>query len=409
LVEKRIGDLPRFDRGAALHFTNEPESSHDLEKMEKLKTECNKNNAASCDVFISALCWSKDIDDCKQDLSKNMVFLEKGCALGLGMACLDLAEALKASDSATAHASEIVSLQRKGEALLDQSCKEKKDGRACGLLGFHLWSNPTNSNGELVVSYFILGCEVGNSGACFNAASWFVLSGSAPKSGESVFKYTEKACFAADPVPDGCSMLGRLYESGKMPEMPEDIAYQVPISFSRAVQFYSRACKLKDGEGCAYLGRLYQDGRGVKQSWNKALSFYKAGCDFKSGWSCSNAAWLLSQPQVEKHLCFPGEAKNGECSLTNHNIKQSPDKAAEFYSRACQLKYADGCNMLGIYFNNGFGVTKSTELAKQYFQQSENLRKRKPAATNNSKSSEGSAPSLIKKTVSFFYRLINGD
>ncbi|MBM3192333.1 MAG: sel1 repeat family protein, partial [Chlamydiae bacterium] len=352
------------------------------------------------------LCWGKDDEDCKQNLAKNLFFLEKGCKLNIGRACLDLAETLKAMDSTSSHETQIVSLQKKGESLLDQSCKEKKDATACSELGLYYWGKSAAGTVQ-AISFYKLGCELGDGNACAVVA----FSSAVSKHELELFvEFSEKACWAKDPESISCRDLGVLHENGTINSLFTNASFKhrVPLSYPKALHFYSRACKLQDGDGCSYLGMLYQHGRGVNESWDKALSFYKAGCDFKSGWSCSNAAWLLSQPRVEKYLCIPEAAQKGECSLTNHTINQSPDKAAEFYSRACQLNYAAGCNNLGIYFHTGFGVTKSDELAKQYFQQSENLTKRETATTNNSKASKGSASSLIKTTVSFFLKIFTG-
>ncbi|GAA9354082.1 hypothetical protein HpHA251_02390 [Helicobacter pylori] len=52
----------------------------------------------------------------------------------------------------------------------------------------------------------------------------------------------------------------------------------VEKNLTKAAQFYSKACELKEGDGCGALGALYYNGDGVKQDFKKAVALFKKAC-----------------------------------------------------------------------------------------------------------------------------------
>lgn len=51
-----------------------------------------------------------------------------------------------------------------------------------------------------------------------------------------------------------------------------------------------------------------------------------------------------------------------------YNTRQDYAKAAELYKKACDMKYAESCNLLGyVYRFGGNGVKQNFSLARQYF------------------------------------------
>ncbi len=92
--------------------------------------------------------------------------------------------------------------------------------------------------------------------------------------------------------------------------------------FSKAKEYFEKACELNDGGGCVGLGFLYGSGDGVKQDSKKALALFEKACDLNNGRGCSNLGFLYRSGEgVEKNLI----------------------KAAYFYSKACELKDSWGC------------------------------------------------------------------
>lgn len=78
--------------------------------------------------------------------------------------------------------------------------------------------------------------------------------------------------------PKSCFELGLLYIKGD--EITQDHAL--------AIEYFSKACKLKYGIGCNNIGMMYAYGDGVEQSYAKAKEFYKKACKLGSGAGCTN-------------------------------------------------------------------------------------------------------------------------
>ncbi|GAA8644264.1 hypothetical protein HpBT331_01110 [Helicobacter pylori] len=95
--------------------------------------------------------------------------------------------------------------------------------------------------------------------------------------------------------------------------------------FSKAREYFEKACDLNNGGGCGALGDLYDDGKGVEKNLTKAAQFYSKACDLNNGGGCSDLGLLYEYGQgVEKNLI----------------------KASQFYSKACKLGFQLACEML---------------------------------------------------------------
>ncbi len=77
--------------------------------------------------------------------------------------------------------------------------------------------------------------------------------------------------------------------------------------------------------GVVFLGVLYENGEGVEKNLIKAAQFYSKACDLNNGRGCNNLGVLYEYGQgVEKDLT----------------------KAAYFYSKACKLGEQLACESL---------------------------------------------------------------
>ncbi|GAA7172549.1 hypothetical protein ID0408_05710 [Helicobacter pylori] len=56
--------------------------------------------------------------------------------------------------------------------------------------------------------------------------------------------------------------------------------------FSKAKEYFEKACDLKDGLGCAFLGGLYYSGEGVEKDLIKAAQFYSKACKLGEQLAC---------------------------------------------------------------------------------------------------------------------------
>ncbi|GAA9480421.1 hypothetical protein BTM451_01190 [Helicobacter pylori] len=95
--------------------------------------------------------------------------------------------------------------------------------------------------------------------------------------------------------------------------------------FSKAKEYFEKACDLNISGGCGALGALYGDGEGVEKNSKKAAQFYSKACDLKDGWGCSFLGVLYY---------------NGD------GVKQDSKKAAALFEKACKLGYKKACEML---------------------------------------------------------------
>ncbi|GAA9289135.1 hypothetical protein HpHA234_01140 [Helicobacter pylori] len=48
--------------------------------------------------------------------------------------------------------------------------------------------------------------------------------------------------------------------------------------FSKAKEYFEKACDLNDGGGCGALGALYYNGDGVKQDSKKVAALFEKAC-----------------------------------------------------------------------------------------------------------------------------------
>ncbi|NPS34834.1 tetratricopeptide repeat protein, partial [Helicobacter pylori] len=95
--------------------------------------------------------------------------------------------------------------------------------------------------------------------------------------------------------------------------------------FSKAKEYFEKACDLNDGLGCSNLGSLYYNGEGVEKDLTKVAQFSSKACDLNNGDGCVGLGFLYGR----------GKGKNSK-------------KAAQFYSKACDLNNGRGCNNLGV-------------------------------------------------------------
>ena len=124
------------------------------------------------------------------------------------------------------------------------------------------------------------------------------------------------------------------------------ILYLRKQDYTKAKEYYSRACDGKYTSGCFNLGGMYSNGEGVQQDFFKAKEYYSKGCDLGDNWSCGTL---------------------GNMYLEGKGVRQDYLKAKEYYTKACNGKGAVGCYNLGAMYNTGQGVRQNFATAKEYF------------------------------------------
>ncbi|GAA7781534.1 hypothetical protein JP0175_03880 [Helicobacter pylori] len=97
--------------------------------------------------------------------------------------------------------------------------------------------------------------------------------------------------------------------------------------FSKAKEYFEKACELNNGWGCNNLGDLYQNGEGVEKNSKKATYFYSKACELNNGDGCGALGGL----------CYNGDG-----------VKQDFKKAVALFEKACKLGYKKACEMLKL-------------------------------------------------------------
>lgn len=95
--------------------------------------------------------------------------------------------------------------------------------------------------------------------------------------------------------------------------------------FSKAKEYFEKACDLKEGLGCFNLGALYYSGKGVEKDLIKAAYFYSKACELKEGMGCGALGALYY---------------NGD------GVKRDSKKADQYFSKACKLGDQEACEAL---------------------------------------------------------------
>ena len=153
-----------------------------------------------------------------------------------------------------------------------------------------------------------------------------------------------------------CDKLADMYENGK--GVPKDIPRAFAL-YSRAAELYLPACDLGMLKICGALAELYEDGKGVEKDASRAAELYRReawneaqACDAGNGKVCGELGLSYSVGHAVPHNC----------------VEQNDIKAAEFYTKACNLGEAyDGCLRLGNEYQFGRGVPHSYEQASVFY------------------------------------------
>ena len=112
------------------------------------------------------------------------------------------------------------------------------------------------------------------------------------------------------------------------------------------LQTLIRNCEAQNGKDCTELGRMYfsSSGIGVQQDLEKAAEYYTKGCDLQDTFACEDLEWFYIGQGVDKDYA----------------------KAAEYYAKGCDLQDTFACEGLE-WFYIGQGVDKDYAKAAEYY------------------------------------------
>lgn len=103
--------------------------------------------------------------------------------------------------------------------------------------------------------------------------------------------------------------------------------------------------KKKKSLNCVNLALFYHNGWGVEKNPQKAVEYYDMGCRFGDSEGCNGLGVFFE----------------------NENVNY--DKASRYYAMACKAKNALGCHNLGFMYYKGRGFAINYDIAYNYFKQ----------------------------------------
>lgn len=157
---------------------------------------------------------------------------------------------------------------------------------------------------------------------------------------------------------DDCNLIASLHLRGEYFSENEDAAFRI----------FQTGCNLGNADACLYLSKIYEGNGGFERNekardkyYNKAVEIYSKNCDAEIAADCRGIGMLYGDGYIDdpdkkqetylEKACLLKDAK--ACSLLGnyylYNIGDK-NKAEESYDKACSMNDGDGCvNLLDMY------------------------------------------------------------
>jgi TPR repeat protein len=187
----------------------------------------------------------------------------------------------------------------------------------------------------------IKACEVGGSAdACNSVGFMYQNNMGVAKDYTKAREYYSKAC--NDDSSFSCNNLGTLYQDG----------LGVPRDYAQALKLFEKSCDVGVPEGCDAAGKMYVDHIGVAQDNAQALELFKKACDNELAAGCGDEGTIYARGLgVPKDLRF----------------------AASLFTRACGMGSRNSCFNIGMMYRIGDGVTRDPVKANEYLTKACNM------------------------------------
>lgn len=304
-------------------------STKEIYARSVLNSLCVKNELAHA---CSNLAYSYDNPgpNISVDLINSMKFYERGCQLGNGIACNNLAN----------HYIQGLGTKidnNKAVTLLQKSCKLNYPTACYRLAIITMRGVLLKNNPQKVAELMTKGCNLGDIISCHDLGYLF-------NDGNGVSKNPKKAIelftFACDKgLPRGCGSLGWFYLMGGV----------VAVDYAKAYELLQKACAGEDAPSCSNLGSMFEAGNGRKADLEIAAQYYSKACSAGDSFGCGNLGVLLASGK--------GVQKDDSFALPKLNI-------------GCAEKNSEACRYLAQFHEQGRAkLPKSKETAKFYYLQ----------------------------------------
>jgi TPR repeat protein len=354
------GDLSKYEGQARCHdeaffaLKTRPDSS-----MTTLRALCDSNKLARACSNAAHAYENPSITGNTPDYSMSREYYQKGCNLGDGVACHNLAnlhiigrggpaddktgvrhleQACSLNYAAACYRLAVITQRGKvvpsdpvaAADLLQKGC-DLGDAASCHDLGYlYLEGNGVKRDGMTARDLISLSCDQGLPRGC-GSLGWLYMQEKSGIDYDKALELLQTAC-AGDDAPS-CSNLGYLIETGN----------GVAADPARAAQYYSKACHGGDLLGCGNLGVLLSEGRGVPRDDLTAFPLLERGCSDSASESCRYVA------------IFHEEGRAG--------LPRSEVTARFFRTKACEYGDEPSCSLLAKGFESLCGSGEQTVLA----------------------------------------------
>jgi TPR repeat protein len=296
-----------------------PSVSHQCrtEDVADCKTECERNDAASCVNYGFALERGMGT---KRDVATAAAQYLNACRLGSGLGCHNLGY-LYANGLGVARD------EKKAVELYRQAC-EAGEPRGCNSLGAAYFAGQgVPKDRALARRWLTAACNGGLGEACANLGSLLLTQGlDQAKAASQLF---QRACDAPSGL--GCAALAGSYEFG----------LGVSKDLKRAMSLSQRACGLGNTLGCVSTASYYAAGKGVSPNEERAHTLFEETCERGELLACA----LLKTAYHESR-----ELKPAELNLYT-----------DTWEPTCQAGFVGDCTSLGILY---LGSNRSEDGAK---------------------------------------------
>lgn len=233
----------------------------------------------------------------KKDAAKAVEFRAKACDAGGEAACSELGRMYESGEGSPKDAAKSADYFLKAKKILKKYCDGEIGGSSCRKLGDLHMAGPASNPGDVA----------------------------------GALEAYRMACDQEEETAEGCFKLARIHDEG--PHGTTDLA--------KAVEFYDKACGRRQAAACHNLGRMHEEGRGVAKGKGKAAKLYLKATDLMGG-DCEDSMYGADCTEL-------GDLYSASPSA----ILRNPDKAAEFYGKACGKRNNDGCFKLAQMYDAG--------------------------------------------------------
>lgn len=359
-------------------------------KINKFKTECEKNNAEACyEVGMDFL--DKALNNAFENMdelafNQSQKYLLKSCNLNYGDGCAAYAyytmfqamEKFFAENKNTSNSDKeklLKKFKQKHSNLLNtcakyakKACDLNSAGGCSELSAAYFYGEGVKKDEKLGILYQKKACdllkshndfmfaEIANN--CLHLGTSYYIGRGITQNKQTALQYYLKGC----KIGTKCDLVIENFMNGYKGKIT------IPQDYHFAFELAKAACKFVGsdenwdfggGQSCNYLGILYYEGKGTTRDYNKAFEIFKKQCNDSGKLVKLGDIAIEGKAQGCGILAMLYEKGNG--------TTQNYFKAFEIYKNLCEAEFGVACGNVGYYYFNALGIRQDYRKAMEYF------------------------------------------